>query len=303
MGQLKTLTINGTTYSVASVVPATSVTIYASAWIGSGTKYSQEVTVPGVTSHTKVDLQPTTEQLVEFHEKILVFTTVNDGGVVKVYAIGDKPKNDHTIQITLTEVDGTGPIRGNTVGTTMPRANLNQTDPTKADYVEGREMLENFGAADSFVGNENTTLDEFYEAYQDNKVCFMIRPGGGAGIVTWVMYTANTSFARFYQIDANGNTMAGTLRSNGEWTHTTFTGSGSVSEEQIIAALESYLEDHPIEGGSGVYVLAEGETIEDVPADADVVIDPNGTPTEIPTDDHINSLIDAKLGVIENGTY
>lgn len=141
MGIMKTLTINGTTYSVASVVPATSVTIYASAWIGSGTKYSQEVTVPGVTSHTKVDLQPTSEQLVEFHEKVLGFTTVNDGGVVKVYAIGDKPNNDHTIQITLTEVDGTGPIRGNTVGTTMPRANLNQTDPTKADYVEGRENI------------------------------------------------------------------------------------------------------------------------------------------------------------------
>lgn len=33
-------------------------------------------------------------------------------------------------------------IKGNTVGTTMPRANLNQTDPKKADYVHGREILE-----------------------------------------------------------------------------------------------------------------------------------------------------------------
>lgn len=32
-------------------------------------------------------------------------------------------------------------IKGNTVGTTMPRANLNQTDPKKADYVVGREMV------------------------------------------------------------------------------------------------------------------------------------------------------------------
>ena len=32
-------------------------------------------------------------------------------------------------------------IRGNTVGTTMPRANYNQTDPTKADYLVGRENV------------------------------------------------------------------------------------------------------------------------------------------------------------------
>ena len=32
-------------------------------------------------------------------------------------------------------------IRGNTVGTTMPRANWNQTDPKKADYIQGREDL------------------------------------------------------------------------------------------------------------------------------------------------------------------
>lgn len=302
MGIMKTLTINGTTYSVASVVPATSVTIYASAWIGSGTKYSQEVTVPGVTSHTKVDLQPTSEQLEEFHEKVLGFTTVNDGGVVKVYAIGDKPKNDHTIQITLTEVDGTGPIRGNTVGTTMPRANLNQTDPTKADYVEGREMLENLGSADVFVGDENTTLDEFYEAYQDNKVCFMIRPGGGAGIVTWVMYTANTSFARFSQIDQNGGTRVGKLDSNGEWTFVTYTGGGTVSEDQIIAALESYLEDNPIKRGGG-FVASDTPPEDTSLLWVDTSDNSGDEGADYPTDEHINALIDAKLGVIENGTY
>lgn len=29
----------------------------------------------------------------------------------------------------------------------------------------------------------------------------------------------------------------------------------------------------------------------------------NNIPEDMPTDDHINELIDAKLGVIENGTY
>lgn len=33
-------------------------------------------------------------------------------------------------------------IRGNTVGTPMPRTNYEQTDPTKADYLKGKEVLD-----------------------------------------------------------------------------------------------------------------------------------------------------------------
>jgi hypothetical protein len=141
MGQLKTLTVNGVTYEVIPVVPATSVTLLAKSWVGSGTSYSQVVEVPGVTPTTKVDLQPTAEQLAEFHHKVLAFVAENDGGMVTIYAIGDKPANDHTIQITKTEVGGVGKIRGNTVGTTMPRTDFNQTNPNKADYLVGREKI------------------------------------------------------------------------------------------------------------------------------------------------------------------
>lgn len=44
-------------------------------------------------------------------------------------------------------------IIGVTVGTTTPRANLNQTDPKKADYVRGREALA--GKLDANQGAEN----------------------------------------------------------------------------------------------------------------------------------------------------
>ena len=44
-------------------------------------------------------------------------------------------------------------IRGNTVGTTMPRANWNQTDPKKADYVIGKE------AADAAIEKAQETAD------------------------------------------------------------------------------------------------------------------------------------------------
>lgn len=120
MSILKTLMVNGVTYKVAPMVPADTVTLYASAWEGGEHCYSQVVNINGVTAKTKVDLQPTSEQLAEFHYKILAFVAENDGGIVTVYSIGDRPTGDHTIQITKTEVDGSGKIKGNTVGTTMP---------------------------------------------------------------------------------------------------------------------------------------------------------------------------------------
>ena len=141
MGLLKTLTINGTTYEVVPVVPTSSVTLNANSWTGNGDMYSQVVVIPGVTSCTKVDLQPTSEQLAEFHYKVLAFVAENEGGIITVYAIGDKPTDDHTIQVTLTEVAASDKIRGNTVGTSMPRSNVEQTDPRRADYVEGVEKL------------------------------------------------------------------------------------------------------------------------------------------------------------------
>lgn len=76
----------------------------AASWVGSGNLYSQVVTIAGVTENSQVDLTPSVEQLVVFYEKDLTFVTENEGGVVTVYAIGQKPTNDYTIQVTITEV-------------------------------------------------------------------------------------------------------------------------------------------------------------------------------------------------------
>lgn len=80
------------------------VTVLADKWVGEGNLYSQVVTVYGVTPNSQVDLTPSVEQLAIFHDKDLAFVTENEDGVVTVYAIGQKPTNDYTIQATITEV-------------------------------------------------------------------------------------------------------------------------------------------------------------------------------------------------------
>lgn len=86
------------------------VDLLADKWVGSENLHSQVVTIYGVPENfdfenCQVDLTPDVEQLVVFYEKDLTFVTENEGGTVTVYAIGQKPTNDYTIQVTITEVD------------------------------------------------------------------------------------------------------------------------------------------------------------------------------------------------------
>ena len=80
------------------------VALLASKWKGEASPYSQVVSITGVTANSQVDLTPSVDQLAIFHNKDLAFVTENEGGVVTVYAIGEKPENDYTIQVTITEV-------------------------------------------------------------------------------------------------------------------------------------------------------------------------------------------------------
>jgi hypothetical protein len=92
---------------VINVQPAKlgEVKILANRWIGDASPYAQVVEVAGATENSQVDLTPSVEQLAIFHDKDLAFVTENDGGVITVYAVGQKPENDYTIQVTITEVE------------------------------------------------------------------------------------------------------------------------------------------------------------------------------------------------------
>ena len=94
-----------TVAGAGTIARISEVTLLADDWVGAASPYSQVVSVKGVTENSQVDLTPSVEQLVIFHEKDLAFVTENEDGIVTVYAIGQKPANDYTIQVTITEVE------------------------------------------------------------------------------------------------------------------------------------------------------------------------------------------------------
>lgn len=82
-----------------------SVTLPASKWVTEAENlHSQVVTIDGTTEYSKVDLLPSVEQLAIFHNKDVAFVTENEDGVITVFAIGDKPVLDYTMQVSITEV-------------------------------------------------------------------------------------------------------------------------------------------------------------------------------------------------------
>ena len=81
-----------------------SVSLPASEWVGSGNLYSQVVAIDGITENSQVNLTPSVEQLSIFYEKDVTFITENDGGIVTVYVIGQKPTDDYTIKASIVEV-------------------------------------------------------------------------------------------------------------------------------------------------------------------------------------------------------
>lgn len=89
---------------VDSTVKIGYVTLVADSWVGNTSPFSQIVHIDGVTKNSQVDLTPSVEQLSVFYEKDITFVTENEDGVVTIYVIGQKPINDYTIQVTITEV-------------------------------------------------------------------------------------------------------------------------------------------------------------------------------------------------------
>lgn len=201
MNEIKSLTINGKTYGFPNktavktingetpdengniqlevgggannpIARIDEVTLFANAWVGNDDLYSQVVAIDGVTEKDQVDLTPSVEQLEIFYEKDLTLTTKNSGGTVTVYAIGQKPTNGYTIQVTITEVAYSGDIYGVTVGTplrpqkiidkTLEQAKNDDNLATKEYVDEEIETIRHTAATqqyvDNLIGNVETLL-------------------------------------------------------------------------------------------------------------------------------------------------
>lgn len=90
---------------VIPVLPRVStINLSKASWSGSTEPYSQVVSVNTVTASTKIDLQPTAQQIVSLQNAETSLMIENNGGVVTCYAIGNKPTVDYTIQVLLQEV-------------------------------------------------------------------------------------------------------------------------------------------------------------------------------------------------------
>ena len=85
-----------------------SVTLLSANWKGDESPYYQnDVKIEGIniTPYSKVNLQPSAEQLNIFHDKDIAFVTENEDGCVTVYVLGDMPRLDYTMQVTVEEVN------------------------------------------------------------------------------------------------------------------------------------------------------------------------------------------------------
>lgn len=73
-------------------------------WKGAASPFSQEVALEGISVRSKVDLLPSPEQLEAFRAQELALTTENRDGVLTVFAIGDRPRSDLSLQAAVSEV-------------------------------------------------------------------------------------------------------------------------------------------------------------------------------------------------------
>ena len=83
-----------------------SIKLESDAWVNSedGVYFTQVVAISDITENTKIDLNPTPEQLISIIDSGISMFVTNDNCVVTVYSIGEKPTEDMVIAVTKQEV-------------------------------------------------------------------------------------------------------------------------------------------------------------------------------------------------------
>lgn len=80
------------------------ISVYAGAWKGASSPFSQVVEADFVSANSIVEMQPTAVDLAKLFSKGIALVLENDSGEVTIHAIGGKPDWNMTIQCTTREV-------------------------------------------------------------------------------------------------------------------------------------------------------------------------------------------------------
>lgn len=82
------------------------ITVVADSWVESenGEYFTQSVAVPNATVNSRIDLDPSPEQIIQLiNESVSMFIS-NENGAIKAYALGSAPSTDMTFKIRISEV-------------------------------------------------------------------------------------------------------------------------------------------------------------------------------------------------------
>lgn len=90
--------------SGSAAMKLTTLTLPAADWKGAQSPYSQAVVVDGVSVSSMVDLQPDGALLALLGQQQILLYAENNGGLVTVFAVGDRPAADITVQASIAEV-------------------------------------------------------------------------------------------------------------------------------------------------------------------------------------------------------
>lgn len=91
--------------AVTLVPRLATISLPAANWSGDAEPYKQGVVIDSVVTNSKIDLQPTAQQIVALQAEEIVLMAENNNGVITVYAIGGIPSFDMTMQVLITEVE------------------------------------------------------------------------------------------------------------------------------------------------------------------------------------------------------
>ena len=79
------------------------ITLPAAAWSGTSSPYSQSVTIAGTSGSSRIELMPSKDVVMSLFSAGIALGTENNNGTIVVYALGNRPSTDITMQVAISK--------------------------------------------------------------------------------------------------------------------------------------------------------------------------------------------------------